>query len=941
MKSEAPQQSKGRQLGHLREFIVASRWPVGILLVLLGLLFWKALLNPDYVVFSNDGPYGGMMTAYNQMPEGLTGVWNDQNYVGSPDPAQSPNISGFLRCIVSPLVWSKIVPAFSLFVLGFWAWWCFRLHKFSPLVCVLAAVAAALNSDFVGTAAWGVVSQPIAFGLNFLAIGALADQTSGHRWLRVILAGFAVGLGITEAFDIGALFSLFVGGYVVFQSLSNVTGIGRQMVAGIGRLSTVAVCAAFIAAAALATVVSTQIQGVAGTQQDAETKAARWSFATQYSIPKVEAFGIAVPGLFGFRHDTPGGGDYWGRGGSDPSWDEVVDSDGQRGRPAGAFRAGAGSHYAGVLVILLALCGIVQSFRKQGSPFTVAERRMVWFWSAAAVAALLLMFGRFAPFYELFYKVPYLSTIRNPAKFVHIAEWALIFLFAYGAEALCRVGFSGVAVGPSGLKAHWKSWWAKAARLDRRWVWGSAALVVLVALSWLAYASSRDALERHIAGWTNLQYAAMGRTADQAAVSEMAAANARHSIGQVGRTLLFLTPAVILVAITLSGYFRGGRAKVGVCFFVLLLAIDLFPVNRPWVIFVNHKVKYESNPVIEFLRQQPYEHRVAIFPLDRFLDFRRLPREMMPLVQLFSSFAQLYGIEWTQHLFLYNNIQTLDIRQEPRVPQDKAAFEAAMITAPPLRRWELTNTRFLLGPSAFVESLNQQLDMGKGRFSAALRFDLAAKSGVDQSVPQSEQVTALTNTNGQLAVISFAGALPRAKLYANWHVSTNNPAILREWVKSIQTNVPMDWGQALASQSDTDLATLRELVDKSFDPSQTVLLAEPLPLAPGTNQNLGEVKIDSYNEREKRILLTAKTTEPCVLLLNDKYDPNWKVFVDGQPVNLLRCNFLMRGVFLDKAGDHRVEFRYEPSLTGLWMSLGSIAVAIGLLAYLGFVKPRA
>jgi len=933
MKSDMLLQSKGRQFDCLREFIRACRWPAGILLVLLGLLFWRAWFDSDYVVFSNDGPYGGMVTEYNRMPEGFTGVWNDQNYVGSPDPAQSPNISAFLRSIVSPLVWSKIIPGFSLFVLGFCVWWCFWLHKFAPLACILASVAAVLNSDFVGTAAWGVCSQPIAFGLNFLAVGALADQTTPRRWLRVILAGFAVGLGISEAYDIGALFSLFVGGYVVFQTLSSGTGVGRQMVTSIGRLSTVAVCAAFIAAAALTTVVSTQIVGVAGTQQDAETRAARWSFATQHSIPKIEALDIAVPGLFGFRHDTPGGGEYWGRSGSDPSWDDFVDSDGQRGRPGGAFRAGAGSHYAGVFVILLALYGIAQLFRKQGSPFTVVERRMVWFWIAATVVALLLMFGRFAPFYQLFYRVPYLSTIRNPAKFVHIVEWALIFLFAYGTEALCRVGFNGAATGSSGLMAHWKSWWTKAAGFDRRCVLGSIALLGVVALAWLAYASSRDALERHIAGWTNLQYAAMGQKADQMAVSETAAANARHSIGQVGRAVLFLIPAVALAAITFSGYFRGARAKVGGFLFVLLLAVDLFPVNRHWVIFVNQKVKYESNPVIEFLKERPYEHRVAIFPLDRFLDFRRLPREMMPLVQQFSFFAQIYGIEWTQHLFLYNNIQTLDIRQEPRVPQDKAAFEAAMTTAPPLRRWELTNTRFLLGPSAFVESLNQQLDMGKGRFSNALRFDLAAKSGVDQSVPQSEQVTAVTNNNGQLAVINFAGALPRAKLYSKWQVSTNAPAILREWVQSIQPRVPTDWGQALASQTDTDLATLHELVAKSFDPSQTVLLAEPLPMAPGTNQNPGEVKVESYKARDKYILLTAKANEPCVLLLNDKYDPNWKVTVDGQPAKLLRCNFIMRGVFLEKAGEHRVEFKYQPPLAGLYISLAAVLVAVLLLGY--------
>ncbi len=812
------------------------------------------------------------------------------------------------------------------------------MHKFSAVACLLSAVGATLNSDFVGTSAWGVCSQCIAFGWNFLALGLLADIASPKRWLRVALAGFAVGQGIIESYDIGALFSLFIAAYLVAQTLVSEGPIVNNIGRGIGRLAVVVVCAGLMAAGALIQVlfVSSQIKGVAGADQSA---AERWSFATQYSIPKAEALGILVPGLFGFRYDTPDGGEYWGRAGSDPSWDEFVDSGGQRGKPDGAFRAGAGSNYAGVLVVLLAGLAVAQSLRKVGSAFSAAEQRLVWFWAAAAVVALLLMFGRFAPVYQYFYALPYVSTIRNPAKFLHIVEWVLLILFAYGAEALCRSGMVGITGSASALMSNWRSWWARATAFDRRWVWGSAAALVLAALAWLVYASSREALERHIGDLTNLQYAAMRQKADQAAVSESAAANARHSIRQVGRSVLFLILAVAIVALILSGYFRGSRARTGGVLLVALLVADLLPVNRPWVLFVNWRVKYETNPVIDFLRERPYEQRVAIFPLDRFVDFRRLPREMLPVAQQYSFFAQLYGIEWTQQLFQYYDIQSLDIRQEPRVASEKAAFEAVMALASPLRRWELTNTRYLLGPTAFVESLNQQLDAGKGRFRIAKAFDLAAKTGADHSVSQLEQVTTVVSTNGQLAVLDFAGALPRARLYTNWRVSTNDPAGLRDWAKTIQQRVPRDMATALAGQSLTDLATLHELADKDFDPGQTVLLAEPLLVASGTDQNPGAVKFESY--APKHILLRAAANSPAVLLLNDKYDPNWKVWVDGKPAELLRANFIMRGVFLDKAGEHRVEFKYQPPLTGLYISLVSMVVALGLLAYVGLVKPRA
>jgi hypothetical protein len=939
-----------------KAFLIA----VAVVAILLAIAFLRTF-HPDYVVFSNDGPFGAMAATSCRLPATLTGVWTDLNWFGGPYPAPAPDVSTALRLLTSPLVCSKIYPAFSLLVLGLCAWMCFRLHRFAPLVCLLAAVAAALNSDFFATACWGVCSQPIAFGMNFLAIGALADTTSPRRWVRLILAGFAVGMGVMQAYDIGALFSLFVGAYVVVQALvesphpeserrspDRLAALEghrpkaggdagapwlRRLCNGVLRLAVVGLCAGLISAAALMTLVGTQIKGVVGTEQDAESKAARWSFATQYSIPKLEALGMLVPGLFGLRHDTPEGGAYWGRGGSDSSWDEVVASDGQRGQPHGAFRAGAGSTYAGVLVVLLAIYGLAQSFRKQGGPLSATERKLVWFWGAALVVALLLMFGRFAPFYQFFYALPYVSTIRNPAKFHHLAQWALVFAFAYGAEALWRSGFTGAGSAASGLVAHWQSWWSRVRGFDRRWVIGSALGLGVFVLVWLIYASSRDKLANYIAGLTHLQYAAMGQkpNAETAeAILESAKASAAFSIEQVGRTLLYLLPAIGLVVLAVSGYFRGAKAKLGGALLIGLLIADLLPADRPWVVFVNWKVKYETNPVIEFLRQRSYEQRVAIFPLDRFVDVRRLPREMMPVMQQYSFFAQLYGIEWTQHLFQLNNIQTLDIVQEPRVAQDKAAYEAVLAFAPPLRRYELSNTRYLLGPAAFLDSLNQQLDAGKARFRLATRFDLAAKPNVDPSLPQSEQVTTVLSTNGQLAVLDFAGALPRAKLYTNWKVSTNEPSLLREWVKSIQPSVPPEWGQALAAQSDTDLATLRELTSPAFDPTQTVLLAEPLPVSPGTNQVAGEVKFESY--APKHLVFTAKAAAPSVLLLNDKFDPNWKVTVDGKPAKLLRADFIVRGVFLE-AGEHRVEFKFQPSLAGLYISLVSVAVALGLLGY--------
>jgi uncharacterized membrane protein YfhO len=60
----------------------------------------------------------------------------------------------------------------------------------------------------------------------------------------------------------------------------------------------------------------------------------------------------------------------------------------------------------------------------------------------------------------------------------------------------------------------------------------------------------------------------------------------------------------------------------------------------------------------------------------------------------------------------------------------------------------------------------------------------------------------------------------------------------------------------------------------------------------------------------------------------DRYNPGWQVTVDGKPDQILRCNFLERGVFL-QPGKHEVEFSFAGSYTAFAVSLG--AAVVGLL----------
>jgi hypothetical protein len=138
--------------------------------------------------------------------------------------------------------------------------------------------------------------------------------------------------------------------------------------------------------------------------------------------------------------------------------------------------------------------------------------------------------------------------------------------------------------------------------------------------------------------------------------------------------------------------------------------------------------------------------------------------------------------------------------------------------------------------------------------------------------------------------------------------------------------------------STNDQATLAELASAGFDPHQKVLVADPVPAASppsAAQQNAGTVGFASYAPKD--IVLKADAHAPSVLLLNDRYDPNWHVSVDGKPEKLLRCNYVMRGVYL-QPGAHTVEFRFAPPVHTLYVSLAAVGVALLLLGYLGFSR---
>ena len=82
----------------------------------------------------------------------------------------------------------------------------------------------------------------------------------------------------------------------------------------------------------------------------------------------------------------------------------------------------------------------------------------------------------------------------------------------------------------------------------------------------------------------------------------------------------------------------------------------------------------------------------------------------------------------------------------------------------------------------------------------------------------------------------------------------------------------------------------------------------------------------------ERVVVDATARARRELVLTDLHYPGWKVTLDGEPADLHRVDYLLRGTTLPP-GRHRVEFRYEP----LSWRVGWIVSLVALLVTVAVV----
>jgi hypothetical protein len=178
-----------------------------------------------------------------------------------------------------------------------------------------------------------------------------------------------------------------------------------------------------------------------------------------------------------------------------------------------------------------------------------------------------------------------------------------------------------------------------------------------------------------------------------------------------------------------------------------------------------------------------------------------------------------------------------------------------------------------------------------------------------------------------VAPLLDAGALPEV----SWERAPQNRgdvALLRNRERPGRA-----WVAYGASVAASEPAALERLLAPDFDPRREVILEAPFASFPPAPASDPPTPAHVTLVSPTRLDVEAELPRPGLLVLSEAWFPGWVASVDGAPAEILRADYVLRGVALG-AGSHLVRFDYRPrSVTiGAGLTLLGVCGVLGLVA---------
>lgn len=491
-----------------------------------------------------------------------------------------------------------------------------------------------------------------------LAMWCVLRFTRDRGWLYGVWAGVLCGVMVATMQDQGGLASLLLGifslGYAVFAWRQKM----KKSLKILGCLLLTMVVAALVASPQIESGFALMVTNVKqGASDDPKEK---YAWATQWSWPPEETITYLVPGYFGWRSGLETG-PYWGRMGRSDGWEQTHQ---------GFRNFNLENPVFGTVPFLLMFVGIWSLLRRRGNMddgSLLWDQRQQWFgwlFIVAGVVFFLLGLGKYAPFHQFFYRLPYMGTWRNPVKILIVpCMFCMITLASYGLHASAQF-LDG------------KGFLPQRRRLQQLLL-GGAILIAVVLVGTILTASLHE----------NLLRSELYRPEELQAIFRT----------KMHTTFVAGALAILLWVASRTHIQKLGSASFGFyCFVVIATVGQMFWVYTHYVEPLRYKQAYRLNPFLAILKQSPDPARVKFLTPDGLLNYY-----MSTVVQ-------------------YHDIPTVDMPAASRIPEDYGAFFQAL-GRNPFRFWEIAGVKYLAAPAATGRNLLMDQSL-RDRIAGAYAF---------------------------------------------------------------------------------------------------------------------------------------------------------------------------------------------------------------------------
>jgi len=808
--------------------------------LILTLISFPKFMDTGKSLEASDAPLVWTHQVKMMLSQGVIAWSNPYQGLGAGAPTAFGEISLLAYLLFPEQKVDEALFVFSVFLSGFFFYLFLRDRKYSFYAALFGGIVFGFSTSLVSIVKAGHLGKFIGLAYLSAAMWLMNRGFQRDRWGWIVWAAWCIGCSLAWAKDNTVIILAGIGLFWLKEVLVALRSDFRIAVRRGAYLFMAAVLSVVIAWPYAVDFLPSRGKSAISIQEDPRQK---WEWATQWSLPGDELIKLTCPGYLGWD-SWDSVAPYWGRMGRSAEWE----------RTRQGFRNFTQTNeYLGIVAVIFALIGAGSFLRlktRQAAPEQKSEMVDTIFWMLLGLVALDCAMGKYGFLYKCLYQMPLFSSIRNPVKFMHVVNIAVAVLGAKGIGLLESV----------------------MSERDRPWRFPSLLTLGVPFLLFLVFTGMMVS-----SPWLDSAFLArLSADGYEAQKSGIQSAMQSGVLRCIGYSIVLVIVIAVFQLLRRQSWMNKGHT---VCLVVVLamLAIDFSGVNSRYINYYDPAAVYQSNPVIDYIRESP-EYRTKFIPLS------------------FGIFNQ-----WNTLLVPYYGIRSADVSSDSRPAQDKQAFYSSFSQVPG-RMWELMGVRYFVIP----RELEQQLMSILGSQAKAVRnFDFAPGSHGAPTV----QMQASANA-GRFLLINSQNALSSIKWYG--------------YVES------MSFEKAL-----------KRLSDPSFDPQKTVLLDEKdtgrVSLTGfGNTGGTGKVSLVEYGMA--KIRATSVSSSDGWILINDYYDGRWKAFVDGKEAPVIRANGVFRAIPV-KAGLRSISLSYKGNVAGFWVLAVSLFI-LSILTIISVLKTR-